>query len=439
MAQVQTPAQAFASIRLPQSAAAVQNARRTMARTANHQGIPKRMSTGLPRITSRISPIHGLLLASVLAMTACGGGDEAKKDADGAAEAAKTAPLELSPADVATVRQSALVRRLPLSGTLTPLNQTTIKAKIGGELLEVRVREGQSVAKGEVLARIDTRNQQAQVASQRAGLEKAKADLALAKLNLDNNQRLLEKKFIAQNVLDTSRTGYEAAVAGVKLAEAQLKLAQIGLEDSVVRAPFAGAIARRLAEPGEKVSSDSPLLGLVDLTHLELQASAPASEIPSVQPGQKAQVRVDGYGERRFEATVQRINPATEQGSRSILVYLSLDNPEGLLRGGMFAQGELVIASSQPAPAVPTAAVHSEAGLKYVMAVVGGKLERRAVTLGLATEDNALVEVREGLKEGDTVVVGQLASLKPGSAVVLKSAAAPAPAPPTTPVTGTGG
>lgn len=390
------------------------------------------MSTGLPRIISRTSPLHGLLLVAALAMAGCGGGGEpAAAGAGGAADAAKAAPLELAAADVATVRQAALVRRLPLSGTLAPLNQTTIKAKVGGELLEVRVREGEAVAKGAVLARIDTRNQQAQVASQRAGLEKAKADLALARLNLDNNQRLLEKKFIAQNVLDTSRTSYEAAVAGVKLAEAQLKLAEIGLEDSTVRAPFAGSIARRLAEPGEKVSSDSPLLGLVDLTQLELQASAPASEIPSVQPGQKAQVRVDGYGDRRFEATVQRINPATEQGSRSILVYLAIDNREGLLRGGMFAQGELVIATSQPAPAVPLAAVRSEAGLKYVMAVVGGKLERRAVTLGLATEDNALVEVREGLKEGDTVVIGQLASLKPGAAVVLKPAAAAA--------TGTGG
>ena len=149
-------------------------------------------------------------------------------------------------------------------------------------------------------------------------------------------------------------------------------------------------------------------------------------------------MRVDGYGERRFEATVQRINPATEQGSRSILVYLSIDNREGLLRGGMFAQGELVIAESGEGAVVPAAAVRSEAGLKYVMAVVDGKLERRAVTLGLSTEDNALIEVREGLKDGDTVVVGRLDVLKPGTAVVLKPAV-PAPAPAAAPATGNGG
>ena len=384
----------------------------------------------------RASPIKWILL--LLLVAAAGGffllrpgtGKSPAAPSEAAAEGEKkpTGPLELAAGDVASVSTASLVRRLPLSGSLTPLSQTTIKAKVGGELLEVRVREGQAVSKGEVLARIDTRNQQAQVASQRAGLEKAKADLAIAKLNLDNNRRLLERNFIAQNVLDTSQSTFDAAVAGVKLAEAQLRLAEIGLQDSVVRAPFAGIISRRLAEPGEKVSSDSPLLGLVDLTQLELQASAPASEIPSVKPGQKAQVRVDGYGDQRFEATVARINPATEQGSRSILIYLSLDNSAGLLRGGMFAQGELVIGQSGEGPVVPVAAIRSEAGLKYVMAVVDGKLQQKSVKLGLTTEDNALVEVLEGLKTGEVVVVGRLDSLKPGTAVVLKAAAAPAAA-----------
>lgn len=388
----------------------------------------------------RASPIKWILL---LLLVAAAGGffllrpgtgkspaapSETAAEGEGEGEKKPTGPLELAAGDVASVSTASLVRRLPLSGSLTPLSQTTIKAKVGGELLEVRVREGQAVSKGEVLARIDTRNQQAQVASQRAGLEKAKADLAIAKLNLDNNRRLLERNFIAQNVLDTSQSTFDAAVAGVKLAEAQLRLAEIGLQDSVVRAPFAGIISRRLAEPGEKVSSDSPLLGLVDLTQLELQASAPASEIPSVKPGQKAQVRVDGYGDQRFEATVARINPATEQGSRSILIYLSLDNSAGLLRGGMFAQGELVIGQSGEGPVVPVAAIRSEAGLKYVMAVVDGKLQQKSVKLGLTTEDNALVEVLEGLKTGEVVVVGRLDSLKPGTAVVLKAAAAPAAA-----------
>ncbi len=379
---------------------------------------------------SRIASYRpSLLLLSALFIAAAGllGGcskDKPAAEAESKDGTAKVAgPLELSPSDVAVVSEKALVRKLPLSGSLSPLLQTTVKSKVAGELLSVTVREGQAVKRGDVLLRIDTRNQGALVASQEAGVEKAEADLALAKLNLDNNKRLLEKNFIAQNVLDSAQANYGSAVANVKLARAQLRLAQLGLEDAVVRAPFDGTISRRMAEPGEKVSSDSPLLGLINLDKLELQAAAPASEIPLVAIGQLARVRVDGFGTRLFEAKVERINPTAEQGSRSILLYLSLDNSQGLLKGGMFAQGALVIEQSQPAPAVPTAAVRSEAGLNYVMVIEAGKLVQRPVKLGLRSEDEAMVEVTEGLKPGEQVVIGKLDSLKAGQAVLLNAAA----------------
>ncbi|MDO9452430.1 MAG: efflux RND transporter periplasmic adaptor subunit [Stagnimonas sp.] len=376
-----------------------------------------------------ITLLCGSLLAAAGLVSGCGSKDApAGDDAPKTEEAKNKAPLELSPSDVAVVSEQALVRKLPLSGSLSPLLQTTVKSKVAGELLSVAVREGQAVKRGDVLLRIDTRNQGALVASQEAGVEKAEADLALAKLNLDNNKRLLEKNFIAQNVLDSAQANYGSAVANVKLARAQLKLAQIGLEDAVVRAPFDGTISRRMAEPGEKVSSDSPLLGLISLDKLELQAAAPASEIPLVAIGQLARVRVDGFGTRLFEAKVERINPTAEQGSRSILLYLSLDNSQGVLKGGMFAQGALVIEQSQPAPAVPTAAVRSEAGLDYVMVIEAGKLVQRPVKLGLRSEDEALVEITEGLKPGEQVVIGKLDSLKAGQAVLLNAAAVAAPA-----------
>ena len=213
---------------------------------------------------SRSSPIKWVLLLIVVAV---GAGvfflRPSGKPADAAADAkAKDAPVtqELAPSDVAVVHRQALVRKLPLSGSLTPLVQTNIKSKVSGEVLAIKVREGQAVRRGDVLVRIDTRNQTAQVASQQAGVEKAKADLALARLNNENNQRLLDKHFIAQNVLDTSTSVYAASAAGLKAAEAQLRLAQIGLQDAVVLAPIDGVVSRRSAEPGEKISPDSPLM-----------------------------------------------------------------------------------------------------------------------------------------------------------------------------------
>lgn len=338
-------------------------------------------------------------------------------------------PAELAVADVATVEARVLSRMLPLSGSLNPLVQATVKAKVAGELLSVRVREGQLVKRGDVLARIDTRNQQAMVDSQRAAVEKARADLAMAKLTLDNNQRLVDKHFIAQNVLDVSKSQYDASVAGVKVVEAQARMAEVSLADALVRAPISGVVARRMVQPGEKVSPDTPLLTLVDLSALELQASAPTSEVPLVRTGQLANFKVDGFGERRFEARVERINPVAEAGSRAITVYLAVPNPDSTLKGGMFAQGTLELDVSAAAPVVPLSAVRADSGLPYVLVVQGGKLVQRAVTLGLKNEQQGLVQVSKGLALGEKVLAASSALLQAGMRVSLKSDAATTAAP----------
>jgi RND family efflux transporter MFP subunit len=335
-------------------------------------------------------------------------------------------PIELAPADVATVTMSQLSRSLPVSGSLTPLVQTTVKSKVAGDVLELTVREGQAVKQGEVLARIDTRYLKATLDSQEAALEKARADLALAKLNRDNSEAMLKEHFISQNAYDSAASAYSADLATVKAAEAQVALARLAWQDAVVRAPFSGTVVQRLVQPGERVDVDGGIISLVDLSHMEFQALAPASEIPSVKVGQVAHFKVGGFGERQFEGRVERINPMTEQGSRSITVYLSVPNPDGVLRGGMFGQGVLVLDRTEPTPAIPAAAVRNEAGVPYVLVFADGKISRRAVTLGLGSEDQGSVEVRDGLKPGEQVLLAKLDDFKEGMAAVLKGAESPA-------------
>ena len=332
--------------------------------------------------------------------------------------------VELAAADVATVGLAVLTRLLPVTGSLSPLVQSTVKAQAPGEILDVTVREGQAVQSGDVLVRIDTRNLNAERESRQAALEKARADLALAKLNRDNSKNLLEKRVISQNAYDTAESAYQAGLANVKAAEAQLSLARIALEYTTVRAPFDGTIAQRLVQPGERVGIDSSLLTLVDLSHLELQAPAPASEVPSVQIGQIATFRVDGFGARRFEGRVERINPLTDTGSRSVMLYLAVDNSDGALKGGMFAQGDLVLDQTEPVAAIPLTALHTEAGLPYVFVIEGAKVMRRPVKLGLRSDEQNLVEVREGLKTGARVVAVRIDTLKSGSPVVIAAATA---------------
>lgn len=324
-------------------------------------------------------------------------------------------PLELAMVDVATAEPRVLTRLLPLSGTITPIVQATVKAKVSGEVEAVTVREGQDVAAGDVIARIDTRHLQAEYERELANVEKARADLQLATLNRDKNRQLLAERYISQNTYESTESAYAGAVATLKLAEAQARLAKIALEDAVVRAPFAGTIARRLVEPGEKVSPDSSIVTLVDLREMLLSAAVPAVEIPSVEVGDAARFRVGGFGERTFEGTVQRINPIAENGSRAISIYIAVPNEDRALKGGMFAQGNLEITSTQPVLAVPQRALRFEAGAPFVYTLEDGKIARKAVTLGTQVEGQGYAEIRTGLSQGERVIVADIGDRKPGA------------------------
>lgn len=355
----------------------------------------------------------------LISLAACGG----DKPPEGEAAKPAAPPTELVAADVATVTLAPLARTVPLAGSLMPVVQAVVKAKVSGEVLTLTVREGEAVTKGTALARIDTRMQQAQADAQRAQVEKARADLAVAELELANNRRLLEKKFIAQAVLDTSVSNTAAVAAALRAAQAQARLVAVGLEDATVRAPLTGLVAARHVQPGEKVSPDTPLLTLVDLSLMELEAAVPASEVPAIRIGQPVRFTVDGFGERAFEGLVERINPVAEAGTRAVKVYLAVPNADGALKGGMFAKGRLQLDAQSATPVVPLAALRDDAGLPYVLVVKDGTLLQRAVTLGLKSEEVGLVQVTQGLSEGEQVLTASSSLLKAGLKVVLKPAA----------------
>lgn len=341
-----------------------------------------------------------------------------------AAVAVATAPLELAAVDVATIAPQTLSRSLPLSGSMSPIVQATVKSKVGGEVELMPLREGQDVREGEVIARIDTRNLQAQYDRQLAAVDRARADLDLATLNRDKNRALLEKHYISQNTFEATESAYAGSVASLRLAEADARLAKISLEDAVVRAPFTGTIAKRHVQPGEKVSMDSTIVTLVDLRQMVLEAAVPAADIPAVQIGQAARFKVGGFGAQEFVGEVQRINPITADGSRAITIYIAVPNPDRALKGGMFAQGALTLDKNTPVLAVPQRAVHEEAGAAYVYTLRDDTIVRTSVKVGAAAPGGMFVEVREGLAEGDRVIVTEITAQQVGKRVVVRAEAA---------------
>ena len=235
---------------------------------------------------------------------------------------------ELSSGDVAAIEARELRLNLPLSGSLTPLDQATVKSKVSGVVLETAVQEGMSVAAGQVIARLDAADQRARVAQQQAALDEASARLSLAKKNNANSQALLKQNYISQNSYDTTQNSVELAQASVNAMRAQLELARIALADTVIRAPLAGVVSKRHVQAGEKVAPDMPVFTIVNLRQLTLEAQVPASEVPRVKIGQEVRFKVDGFAQRDFAGKVARISPTTEAGSRSMLVYISVDNSD---------------------------------------------------------------------------------------------------------------
>ena len=329
---------------------------------------------------------------------------------------------ELSPRDIARIEARPLAVTLPVTGSLAPLSQATVKSKVSGIVLSTAVQEGMDVKAGQVIAQLDPAEARARVAQQQAMLADAQARLALAKKNLANSASLLKQNFIAQNAYDTSANAVDLAQAAVDSARAQLDLARIALADTTIHAPLSGVVSKRHAQAGEKLAPDSPVFSIVDLKHLTLDAQVPASDIPRIRVGQDVQFRVDGFDGRTFSGKVARINPATETGSRAMIVYVDVANPDGLLRAGMFAKGTVVTEKSAPHPLLPLGAVRQDKGRDVVYRVDDGKIVAQPVKLGLRNQDEGAVEALDGVDAGMTVLAVPLDGIKPGSKVKLPDA-----------------
>lgn len=339
-------------------------------------------------------------------------------------EQARTPVHELAQGDVAAISARALSVSLPLSGSLAPLNQATIKAKVSGEIHETTVQEGQQVSSGQVLLRLDAADQRARLTQQQAMLDEAQARLSMASKNEANSQALLKQKYISQTAYDTTQNSVDLARASVKSAAAMVEIARIALADTVIRAPMAGIVSKRHVQAGEKVAPDMPVYTIVNLAQLTLEAPVPSAEIPRIKIGQEVRFKVDGFGARDFAGKVARINPTTESGSRAMLVYIAVDNGDGALRGGMFAKGSIVTERSMVAPMVPLTAVRTEKHGTVVYALVNDKVVEQSVTLGLRNEDEGYAEVTDGLAPGARVIVAKLDGVKPGHGVRFNTPAA---------------
>lgn len=337
-------------------------------------------------------------------------------------QAVAPATLEFLPQEVISAEPVELRQTLQLSGTLRAVDMATVKAKVGGDVRDVLVREGEAVKAGQVVVRMDSTEYDARVAQARGNLNSAKSQLEIAAKTRDNNLALVEKGFISKNAFDNSASQYTGAKANVDAAQGALDVVLKSLNDTVLRAPIAGLVSVRNVQPGEKVAPDNKLLEIVNLRKLELEAAVPATDIPQVATGQSVELRIEGLPQA-FAGRVARINPAAQSGSRSVPVYIQVDNPEQSLRAGMFAEGRLVLASKHGVLALPQSAVRKDGNGPYVFTIADGKIARRPVSIGTTglTGNEYRTEITAGLDFGSQVVRTDMGNLASGTPVRIAS------------------
>ncbi len=323
--------------------------------------------------------------------------------------------LEFAPADVALVEQQALVHTISINGSLVPATQSLVKATVPGVVLRVLVREGEAVRQGQVVAEMDATDLRSRLEAAMADQAERRSRLAVAVQNRDTNEALLRQNFISKIAFDQARNAYLGSEAAVQWADAQVDLARRSVAEAQVRSPIVGIVAKRFVNAGERVQPDGAVVSVVDLSRLELEVTVPASDVPLMAIGQVVEFQVAGFAQRVFNGSIERINPVTEAGSRSIKLFVAVANKDASLRGGMFAQGAVTLSRSKPVTVVPASSIFEETGQSYVFTVEAGKVAKHAVVVGQRSESEGLAEIKSGIEPGVHVVRVRMSGLKAGA------------------------
>lgn len=305
---------------------------------------------------------------------------------------------------------------LSLTGTLAADRQVAIAPRVSGRLTDVLVQMGDTVKKGQVLARLDdaelqasVQQAQAAVASARATKRQREIDHANLARQATRNRELLAKDFISRQEYEDAQAKADGAQATVALAssevarqEAALRERREALSQAVVAAPMSGVVGARQLEPGAIAGPNQTVLTLVDGSRLKTVVQVPEAALPRLKVGAEAAAEVDAWAGRSFAARVARISPVVATDTHTAQVELALSDPTGALRPGMFARLHLTLQERKAAPTVPIQALVKQQDRDGVFVAEGGKVRFVPVRTGVMTETHA--EVLQGPAMGTAIV-----------------------------------
>jgi membrane fusion protein (multidrug efflux system) len=349
-----------------------------------------------------------VLLACALALAAgCSNGKAKDKDKE-SADAEISVPVEVQP-----LRRAAMVAVYSGTAPVEAHEEAEVVAKVGGEVRQLFVEEGDTVKAGQIMARLD---------GDRLRLEVAQTEANLRKLERDYTRQLelSEKGLVAKGTAENAKFDLDALRASYDSARLELSYTDI-------RAPIDGVVSARHIKLGNTITQNTPAFRVTNLDPLVAYVHIPEKEFRKLAPQQTADVVVDALGGERFTGTISRISPTVDPKTGTFRARVEVQDPSRRLKPGMFARVNIVYERREDALQLPRTAIVDADGTQSVFVVAGGKAEQKPVQTGLS--NNGWVEVVGGLQGDEQVVVVGQAGLKTGTAVKVVDAGAPAGGP----------
>jgi membrane fusion protein (multidrug efflux system) len=324
--------------------------------------------------------------------SACSSPAEAK-------ERSAIAPISV---ETTLVEARSLPRTVALTGTLVANREAEVASDAAGRVLATFVERGDVVPAGAPLARLDARAARLGNAEAAAMAASLRAEEEHAKLECARAERLFAENAISRAERDRAATACAASTHSLAAADARAGLAQKGLSDATVRAPFSGEIVERRVDIGEYVAPGHTIATLVETRVLRVELAVPESATASVKVGGSVTFGVAAYPGREFTGVLLRLSPKLRTQSRDQLVEVEVDNTSGALRPGMFVTADLTV-GERTVPSVPVSAVSGRAPAERAFVVKNGRVEERIVATSTRRGDR--VFVTKGLAAGEAVVL----------------------------------
>jgi RND family efflux transporter MFP subunit len=357
-------------------------------------------------------------------------------------------PVEIETVNPRSAAESGPASVLDASGYVTARRIATVSSKITGKVQSVYIEEGQRVQEGEILARLDPLDAEAQrevaasqLASSQSQLAEAQAQLALAKNNYSRNRELAAKQLVSRQALDTAKAELDTRTARlasvqkqVALAIDQKDVAQLGVDNTIIRAPFDGVIIAKAAQPGEMISPISGGGGsirtgigtLVDMDSLEVQVDVNEAYIGRVTPDMPVEAVLNAYPDWKIPGSVIAIIPTADRSKATVKVRVALDSKDARIVPDMGVRVSFLDKQEQGKPLtgfwIPNASIITEGDGKFVFLVVDGKAKRTAVTVAESNDSESRID--KGIGKGDSLVAAPGKELQDGARVASKADAA---------------